>query len=83
VVNWSNVVSVRIAMLIRSDITGAQADSSAVTYNLFGAAYPGTSDPGTQFSTASMSVAERTRLRRVVQTTIFVRNRLSPWPALQ
>jgi len=83
VVNWSNVVSVRIAMLIRSDITGAQADASAVTYNLFGASYPGTSDPGTQFSTASMTQAERTRIRRVVQTTIFVRNRLSPWPALQ
>lgn len=83
VVNWSNVRSVRIAMLLRSDV-GAQADTTATTYNLFGASYPSSgSDPGTQFSTAALAPAERTRIRRVVQTTVFVRNRVTSWTQLQ
>lgn len=83
VVNWDNVRSVRIAMLLRSG-TGAQADTSAATYDLFGASYPSSgTDPGTRFSTSALSLAERTRLRRVVQTTVFVRNRVSGWTNLQ
>jgi type IV pilus assembly protein PilW len=82
VVDWNKVISVRIGMLIRSN-TGAQPDSTATTYNLFGTAYPGSGDPGTQFNTTTLSTAERTRIRRVFQTTVFVRNRLSPWPSLQ
>lgn len=82
VVNWGNIVSVRFALVLRSNL-GAQTDTTPQTYNLFGALYPASSDPGTQFSTAGMSVSERTRLRRVVQTTVFMRNRQSAWPSLQ
>ena len=82
VANWQNVRSVRIALLLRSNI-GAQPDATAQTYQLFGPSYPGSGDAGTQFSTASLSAAERTRVRRVVQTTVFVRNRVSIWPSLQ
>ncbi len=83
VVNWGNVRSVRISMLLRSAV-GAQPDSGATTYNLFGASYPNASnDPGTQFSTSTLSVSERTRIRRVVETTVFVRNRVMPWTNLQ
>lgn len=85
VVNWSNVVTVRIAMLIRSNV-GAQLDpgaAAAPTYQLFGATYPNyATDTGARFVTSTLSSVERTRIRRVVETTIFVRNRVSQWPAL-
>lgn len=79
--NWNNVIAVRIAMLLRSNV-GAQVDPGAVTYNLFGTSYPGSSDPGSQFGTSALSSPERTRVRRVVETTVFVRNRISAWPSL-
>ena len=83
VINWDNVVTVRIAMLLRSG-PGAQVDTTPKTYDLFGATYPNAgSDSGTQFGTAALSVAERSRMRRVVETTVFVRNRISPWTQLQ
>lgn len=82
VVNWQNVRSVRIAMLLRSNV-GAQPDPTAQTFQLFGPAYAVGADAGTQFNTASLSAADRTRVRRVVQTTVFVRNRTAVWPALQ
>lgn len=84
VVNWDNVVTVRIAMLLRSSV-GAQVDTAAKTYHLFGdSSYPNEgSDAGSLFSTAALSVSERSRVRRVVQTTVFVRNRISPWSQLQ
>ena len=31
----------------------------------------------------SVSAADRTRARRVVQTTVFIRNRMSGWDSLQ
>ncbi len=85
VVNWDNVVTVRIAMLLRSNV-GAQIDTTAKVYHLFGApvGYPNeATDTGSQFSTAALSVSERSRVRRVVETTVFVRNRISPWSQLQ
>ena len=82
VVNWQNVRSVKIAMLLRSNV-GAQADSTARTYLLFGPSYTASGDIGTQFSTAALSTSDRTRVRRVVQTTVFIRNRVATWPALQ
>ena len=83
VINWDNVVTVRIAMLLRSDV-GAQVDTSGATYHLFGLTYPNEgTDPGTLFDTATLSASERGRLRRVVETTVFVRNRISPWSQLQ
>lgn len=82
VVNWQNVISVRIALLLRSNI-GAQPDATAQTYNLFGGSYNANGDTGTQFSTTALSASDRTRVRRVVQTTVFVRNRIATWPGLQ
>lgn len=83
VVNWENVISVRVAMLLRS-ATGARTDPEAATvvYHLFGG-YPGATDPGADFSLSGLSVSERTRVRRVVQTTVFLRNRVGLWPSLQ
>ena len=78
--NWNNVVSVRVALLLRS-ATGARPDPDSTTYNLFGANYPA-GDTGTQIVTSGMSTSDRTRARRIVETTVFVRNRLSNWPSL-
>jgi type IV pilus assembly protein PilW len=83
VVNWGNVRSVRIAMLLRS-ATGARPDAEATTntYSLFGTNYPGSTDTGAIFSLSGLSQAERTRVRRVVETTVFIRNRVTDWPSL-
>jgi len=84
VVKWENVRSVRIAMLLRSAIgTLSTPEATTTTYQLFGANYPGSSDPGATFALAGMSVADRTRARRIVETTVFIRNRMSDWPSLQ
>jgi len=84
VVKWENVRSVRIAMLLRSAVgTLSSPEAATTTYPLFGANYPGSSDPGTTFSLTALSVADRTRARRVIQTTVFIRNRMGEWPSLQ
>lgn len=84
---WDNVVSVRVAMLLRSG-TGARPEPEPASgvYRLFGDTYSagaGATDPGVQFSLTALSTLERTRVRRVVQTTIFLRNRVGLWPSLQ
>lgn len=87
VTDWNHVKSVRIAMLLRS-ATGARIDPEPAdtVYNLFGAAYaaavPG--DAGATFPRpgTSLSAVERTRVRRVVETTIFIRNRTSDWQSV-
>lgn len=79
--HWNNVVSVKIAMLLRS-APGARADLDTTDYDLFGTGYVAT-DSTTRFSTAALTPAsERTRARRIVETTVFIRNRLSSWPSL-
>jgi type IV pilus assembly protein PilW len=82
--NWGNVRTVRIAMLLRS-ATGARPDLDPTpTYKLFGASYPtAASDPGVSFDMTALSATEKTRVRRVVETTIFVRNRESGWSSVQ
>ncbi len=81
VTNWDNVVSVKVALLLRS-APGARPDFDASAYDLFGATYA-SFDPTTRFSPASMTpLSERTRSRRIVQTTVALRNRLSAWPSL-
>ena len=83
--NWANVRTVRMAMLLRS-ATGVrpEAEPSTAVYNLFGNAYAASSsaDAGASFSLASLSNAERTRARRIVETTVFVRNRMSDWQSV-
>ena len=81
--NWANVMTVRIAMLLRTGNGALTAPLPTTTsYPLFGAVYP-SSDTGTTFTLASQSPTDRTRARRIVQTTVFVRNRVAPWPALE
>ncbi len=84
VVNWGNVRSVRIAMLIRSDV-GARSDvePATATYPLFGNDYSAAaSDPGATFALSALGTADRTRARRVVETTVFVRNRMRDWASV-
>ena len=82
---WANVVSVRIAMLVRSN-TGALAtpEDTSKIYYLFGPTYSATvsGDTGSTFPLSSLTTAERTRVRRVVSTTVFLRNRVASWPSL-
>lgn len=85
VAKWENVRSVRIAMLLRS-ATGTRSDPepTTTTYALFGALYPaGATDTGTTFSLATLGVPDRTRVRRIVETTVFIRNRMSDWKSVQ
>ncbi len=83
VVQWENVRTVRIAMLLRSAPgTRSDPEPASNTYALFGSNYPWTADTGTTFSLASLSTVERTRVRRVVQTTVFIRNRMSDWKSV-
>lgn len=83
--NWSNVRSVRIAMLLRS-ATGVrpEAESAATVYKLFGDTYAAAvpADLGASFALASLDNADRTRARRIVETTVFIRNRMSDWQSV-
>ena len=82
--NWQNVRSVRISMLLRSAVgTLSAPEATGITYQLFGANYPGSSDTGSTFALTSVSAADRTRARRVVETTVFIRNRMAGWDSLQ
>ncbi len=71
------VVSVRISMLLRSN-TGANTSIDVRKYNHFGSQYapsdvPPTGDLGSVFNAAGANLD--TRLRRIFQTTIALRNR--------
>ena len=59
--DWSNVVSVRIALLVRSDEGAMLLPAAAPVYNLLG---------------TSITVPRDTRLRRIFTATIAIRNRL-------
>jgi type IV pilus assembly protein PilW len=79
--NWQNVRSVRIAMLLRTAVgTLTTPEATSTTYQLFGPNYPSTS---ATFALTSVSAADRTRARRIVQTTVFIRNRMAGWDSLQ
>ena len=86
VLDWNNVRTVRIAMLLRS-ATGARSDvePASNSYKLFGANYAAaaSTDAGNTFNLTSLSSSDRTRVRRVVETTIFIRNRMGEWPSLK
>ncbi len=61
VADWSSVVSVRIALLLRSDLGAVPLPAAAPTYNLLG---------------TTITVPRDTRLRQVFTATIAIRNRL-------
>jgi len=81
--DWDNVKFVRIGMLIRS-APGARPDLDSANYQLFGSNYPADNsvDPGATMDTKLLSNTERTRLRRVVTSTITIRNRINQWATL-
>ena len=83
--DWGNVRAVRIAMLLRS-ATGVrpEAEPSTAVYQLFGDGYATATaaDSGATFSLASLGNADRTRARRIVETTVFIRNRTSDWQSV-
>jgi len=82
--NWGNIRAVRLSMLLRSNV-GARPDPdlASATYPLFGPNYPfAASDPGATLSLATQSAVDRTRARRVVETTVFVRNRMREWTSI-
>lgn len=56
---WNSVLSVRVALLLRSDLGAVTMPPTAVTYNLLGTV---------------ITAPQDTRLRQIFTTTIFLRN---------
>lgn len=74
--HWKKISALKIAMLIRSAENVVIDDLSGV-YNLFGDQYGnnmGTHDIGTQIHSTDISPKYKNRLRRIVSTTIQLRN---------
>jgi type IV pilus assembly protein PilW len=77
--HWKKITAIKVAMLIRGAENSRLAQTTA-TYNLFGKEYGdnfGSSDKGTQINEFDMPLTQRKRLRKVVGTTIQLRNSLS------
>ncbi len=78
--NWNNVVAVRISMLLRSAEGGTNVGVNARVYNHFGTSYapansaPG-GDAGAVFNAAGAVLDSR--MRRIFQSTVTVRNRVN------
>ena len=73
---WSKVISVRVALLVRSSQSSARLPGNHV-HHLFDEAYSrfhGASDKGARVDEASLPDAERQRLRRVFGLNIALRN---------
>ncbi|MDE2460386.1 MAG: PilW family protein, partial [Gammaproteobacteria bacterium] len=58
---WNSVLSVRVALLLRSDLGAVTLPPAAVTYNLLGTV---------------ITAPQDTRLRQIFTTTIGLRNNL-------
>jgi type IV pilus assembly protein PilW len=70
---WKRVVGVKIAMLMRGQLT-QRADAQNSVYDLFGTVYNKPADVGTQIDEASIPAAERSRTRKLFTATIVLRN---------
>ncbi|WP_257638138.1 PilW family protein [Janthinobacterium sp. UMAB-56] len=77
--HWKRVASVRVALLLHGE--AGQADKMAelgpAQFDLFGKAYAeahGASDTGVRIARVSLPAATRSRLRKLVQTSIMLRN---------
>ncbi len=80
--HWKQVVALKLSVLMRSGkgLSGRPPRRHA----LFGPAHAaalGTSDSGTVIDEDALSLAERSRLRQVFSTTVYLRN-LRPPPAI-
>lgn len=75
--HWKKITAIKIAMLIRGAEDASLDPSTTNTYHLFGEGYSngmGSMDQGTQIKTAEIPLSQRSRPRKVVSTTIQLRN---------
>lgn len=70
---WRDVVAVRVALLARGE-RNVRDGGAPIVHRLFGAAYQGGGDVGTMVDEAKLAPAVQQRIRKVFQTTIWLRN---------
>jgi len=70
---WRHVAAVRIALLARGE-RNSREGGAPVVHRLFGAAYQDGGDTGAMVDETKLTPAVRQRLRKVFQTTIWLRN---------
>ena len=70
---WRDVAAVRIALLARGE-RNSRDGGAAVVHRLFGAAYQDGGDAGAMIDETRLAPAVRQRIRKVFQTTIWLRN---------
>jgi type IV pilus assembly protein PilW len=78
--NWKRVVSIKLALLLHGGIgsrpVGGSAASGSMQFDLFGADYSAVGrDRGVHIDEAALAPALRGRARKLVETTILLRNR--------
>ena len=74
--HWKKVTAIRIALMIRSDKNDSFGFEPAI-FHLFGTGHAQSSDvsdPGTTIHSAEIPPAQRGRIRKIVSTTIQLRN---------
>jgi type IV pilus assembly protein PilW len=71
---WRDVAAVRIALLARGE-RNVRDDGAPVVHRLFGAAYQDSHDVGTVVDEASLAAPLQQRMRKLFQTTVWLRNR--------
>jgi len=77
--HWKRVTSVRLALLLHgeNDQGGKAGQTGPPQFDLFGAPYSetdGAADVGTRITVASLPPAQQGRVRKLVQTTVTLRN---------
>ena len=73
---WKRVVGIRVALLLHGE-PGSRPDRLPLQFDLFGKDYAdahGSADPGVRIDEALLPAAQRGRLRKLVETTIALRN---------
>lgn len=75
--HWKKVVAVKVAMLIRGAEDANLGSSNMSTYHLFGEGYSnntGSDNGGEKINVGDIPLSHRSRLRKVISTTIQLRN---------
>ena len=70
---WDEVVAVRIALLARGE-RNVRDGSAPMVHRLFGATYQDSNDAGAMVDEAKLTPAVRQRMRKLFQTTVWLRN---------
>ncbi len=75
---WKKVTAIKVALLIRG-AENSRPDSSEIVYNLFGQSYSHKAgvDKGTQVDESAMPSNQKKRFRKIISTTIQLRNSVS------